>query len=274
MITRKVKAGNSAPIRGKKDGCVDDLKSPAVIFAPHPDDETLGCGGTIVRKLAEGARVDVAFFTDGSGSHNLLPTGELARIRREEALKACGVLGLEEKRVHFFDLQDGLLAEQVEKALALTIEFLKGIEVQEAFVTYRHEPLPDHAAANQIVRRAIDEMGRPMSVWEYPIWYWDRWPWVRMEKGYWRHPWGMTKAIAHGLPGMILPTRFNCVIDISKQLDLKRSALAQHRTQVTRYNGDPDWKTLGDLAEGRFLDMLLQPQEVFFKYEVQASKAI
>ena len=274
MPTQKANTGDSALIHSKNGSCVDDLKKPAVIFAPHPDDETLGCGGTIVRKLAQGARVDVVFFTDGARSHTLMPSEELAKIRREEALKACGVLGLEGRRLHFFDLQDGLLAEQDEKALALTIEFLRGIEVQEAFVTYRHEPSPDHAAANNIVRKAIDEMGRPMSVWEYPIWYWDRWPWVRMEKGYWRHPWGMTKAIAHGLPDKILPTRFNCVVDISKQLDVKRSALAQHRTQVTRYNGDPDWKTLGDLAGGRFLDMLLQPQEVFFKYEVRASKAI
>ena len=216
--------------------------------------------------------MDVVFFTDGSRSHSLLPGNDLAKIRREEALKACGVLGVEEKRVHFFDLQDGLLAEQDVKGLTLTQEFLRGIEVQEAFVTYRHEPLSDHAAANRIVRKAINEIGRPISVWEYPIWYWDRWPWIPMDKGYWRHPWGMTKAIAQGLPGAILPGRFNCTVDISKQLDIKRAALAQHRTQVTRYNGDPAWTTLGDLAQGRFLDMLLQPQEVFFKYDVRAKK--
>ena len=88
-------------------------------------------------------------------------------------------------------------------------------------------------------------------------------------KGYWRHPWGMTKTIAHGLPGVILPSRFNCIIDISEQLEMKRSALAQHRIQVTRYNGDPAWMTLADLSKGRFLDMLLRPQVFFLKYETK-----
>jgi len=38
---------------------------------------------------------------------------------------------------------------------------------------------------------------------------------------------------------------------------------------VTKYNGDPAWMTLGDLAEGRFLDMLLRPQEFFLRYEIK-----
>ena len=64
-----------------------------------------------------------------------------------------------------------MLAEQEVKGLAITRELLSGIEVQEAFVTYRHEPSSDHAAANRMVGKAINEMGRPMSVWEYPVWY-------------------------------------------------------------------------------------------------------
>ena len=40
-------------------------RAPAIVFAPHPDDETLGCGGTILKKRSLGAPVEVVFLTDG-----------------------------------------------------------------------------------------------------------------------------------------------------------------------------------------------------------------
>src|SRR5207248_577693 len=46
----------------------DELGRSAIVFAPHQDDEVLGCGGTIVRKLRAGADVTVVFLTDGSAA--------------------------------------------------------------------------------------------------------------------------------------------------------------------------------------------------------------
>jgi LmbE family N-acetylglucosaminyl deacetylase len=250
-----------------KGKCVNDLGRSAIVFAPHPDDETLGCGGTIVRKLALGAKVEVVFLTDGSHSHDVIPSKELARIRRAEALKACEVLGIDERRVSFLDLEDGLLAEQEAEALARVGPILKGSEAEEVFVTHREEPSADHAAANRVARRAVQELGRPMTVWEYPIWYWDSWPWISFDQGSWRHPWAVTKAVCRGMPKLTL-TAFNCAVDVSQQLDVKRVALAQHRTQVTRYNDEPSWAILGGLAQGQFLEMLFQPQELFLRYDI------
>jgi LmbE family N-acetylglucosaminyl deacetylase len=36
-----------------------------LVFAPHPDDETLGCGGTIANRVREGHEVEIFFMTDG-----------------------------------------------------------------------------------------------------------------------------------------------------------------------------------------------------------------
>jgi LmbE family N-acetylglucosaminyl deacetylase len=254
----------------RKSKSIEELDRPAIVFAPHPDDETLGCGGTIVRKLAQGAEVEVVFITDGSRSHDLIPSKELATLRRSEALNACSVLGVEERRVHFLDLGDGRLAEQEVTASVLVSAVLTGSKAEEVFVTHRSEPSTDHAAANRIVRKAALETGRALTLWEYPIWYWDVWPWMRFEKGTWRHPWAMTKAVSHGLPNLILPRGLNCFVDVSQQLGTKRAALEQHRSQMTRFNGDPKWTTLVDRAGGRFLDMLLQPQEFFLRYDVSA----
>ncbi|WP_287171998.1 PIG-L family deacetylase [Mesorhizobium sp.] len=47
---------------------VGDWSTPAVIVAPHPDDEMLGCGGVAAKKIASGAKVRLVFVTDGAAS--------------------------------------------------------------------------------------------------------------------------------------------------------------------------------------------------------------
>ena len=36
-----------------------------LVVAPHPDDEVIGCGGIIAKKVANGDRVTVAIMTEG-----------------------------------------------------------------------------------------------------------------------------------------------------------------------------------------------------------------
>src|SRR5262245_5575363 len=73
-----------------------DLSQRAIVFAPHEDDEVLGCGGTILRKRRLGADVAVVFMTDGSGSHpGLMPADEMKELRAAEARAACSLLGVD-----------------------------------------------------------------------------------------------------------------------------------------------------------------------------------
>ncbi|MEN6439508.1 MAG: PIG-L family deacetylase [Syntrophobacter sp.] len=91
-----------------------------VIFAPHPDDESLGTGGLIRAALESKARVAVVLFTNGSRSHdykaydaflkdakNTASQEPLGRIRRQEALNALRELGLDERNVIFLGYPDG-----------------------------------------------------------------------------------------------------------------------------------------------------------------------
>ncbi len=78
---------------------VDDLlvRGPLLILAPHPDDESLGCGGVIAACCARGAPPFVLVVTDGAGSHpNSLtyPPARLAALRADEARAAGAALGL------------------------------------------------------------------------------------------------------------------------------------------------------------------------------------
>jgi LmbE family N-acetylglucosaminyl deacetylase len=62
-----------------------------LVFAPHPDDETLGCGGTLAR-LALHCPVKVVLVTDGSGAGGLPPGADT--IRQAEFVRALAVLGV------------------------------------------------------------------------------------------------------------------------------------------------------------------------------------
>src|SRR3546814_1154815 len=70
----------------------------ALVIAPHPDDEILGCGGTIARLCAAGVEVHVAIVTRGKP-----PRFDAAHVRRveEEARAAHDFLGV--TRSHFLD---------------------------------------------------------------------------------------------------------------------------------------------------------------------------
>lgn len=66
-----------------------------LVIAAHPDDEVLGCGGTLARLAAAGAYVHVGFMADGVSSRdNSAPHAELLEVRRSAARAALAVLGV------------------------------------------------------------------------------------------------------------------------------------------------------------------------------------
>ncbi|MCP4699132.1 MAG: glycosyltransferase [Gammaproteobacteria bacterium] len=73
-----------------------------LVFAPHPDDEILGCGGYLALANAAGHRVHVAVVTDGAKG---APRGYDAQSRRQECLAGLKILGI--SAVTFWDYPDG-----------------------------------------------------------------------------------------------------------------------------------------------------------------------
>ncbi|TYP72411.1 LmbE family N-acetylglucosaminyl deacetylase [Paenibacillus methanolicus] len=100
------------------------LRADVLVFAPHPDDETLGTAGVIMRSLAAGLRVHVVIVTNGDAYEELLslvlrkrpeelaPEDYLrsARIRQQEAFAAAAAIGLPPSCITFLAYPDaGLL---------------------------------------------------------------------------------------------------------------------------------------------------------------------
>jgi LmbE family N-acetylglucosaminyl deacetylase len=80
-------------------------------IAPHPDDEAIGCGGTLALHKARGDTIWIAYITDGRGSRALgLDAEEMARRRRQEAEASARSLGAD--CVEWFGLFEGQWAAE------------------------------------------------------------------------------------------------------------------------------------------------------------------
>ena len=67
--------------------------STMLVFAAHPDDEVLGCGGTIARLSSEGVHIHVIFFTDGVSARDEMVSSNESIERRAAAKTAMKILG-------------------------------------------------------------------------------------------------------------------------------------------------------------------------------------
>ena len=190
---------------------------PALVVAPHADDETLGCAGLIAGKRQRGQPVHVVFITDSAGSHAGHPTltpEALAALRRTEALAALQVLGVAASEVTFCDSPDGALnrlappehAALVDRLFAL----LRATQAVEIFAPCREDGSSEHAVVQQLALAAGRRYGHA-ALLEYPVWAW--WNPFRL-----RHRLGDS---AH-----------NFRVELGSLRELKQRALACHRTQL------------------------------------------
>lgn len=145
----------------------------ALVIAPHPDDEIIGCGGMIAAHRQAGAQVDVLVMTDG-GLGN--PTGEggpeYVALRKDETRKALLHLGGAE--VHFLDHPDGRLRETLAPVMEIRA-LISRLAPATIFFPSPFEVHPDHRAASlhcfralrgmpSLPRRYVYEIGAMMPV--------------------------------------------------------------------------------------------------------------
>ncbi len=158
-----------------------------LVLSPHPDDESIGCGGTLCSHVAAGDEVRVAFLTSGEhGGHGLGPD-ETLRQREAEAAVAAGVLGL--GQLEFWRAPDGKLRAHRDLILRLA-ELLRQWCPQFVYTTHFGEQHPDHRAAPQILRHALSTLqAATPKVYLFEVWT----PLSRMDRIVDITPWMDTK---------------------------------------------------------------------------------
>ena len=219
-----------------------------VVIAPHPDDETLGCGGLIALAHDEGRAVKIVVVSDGCGSHpnsKSHPPKALRDLRERETRAALTILGLDESALAFLRLPDryvpdeGEAAEGAARAIAATVG---EIDASAILATWRHDPHCDHQAAWRIAAVAKRLSPGHVALIAYPIWGWSLPPKTPLPAG----PKGWRLAIDEALPR-------------------KRRAIAAHRSQISNLvENDPPKLVLTEETLARFE----QPYETYLDAEI------
>ncbi|MCC7207422.1 MAG: PIG-L family deacetylase [Anaerolineae bacterium] len=250
-----------------------DLARSAVVVSPHYDDETLGCGATVLRKRAAGASVRLVFMTDGGGSHEgLIAKDELIALRRAEGDAAASRLGLDQDHVfHLGEPERGLEARLAEVSARLR-DIFAACAPQEIYLPYRGEPplwSSDHRMTTRAALDAAAAWGAPVTLYEYPVWAWYSWPQVALNM---RRPSEARRVLmvtARGGLGARLWREMNCRVAVGDALEPKRAALLAHRSQTMRLREGVGWPILADVAGGEFLACFFGQYEYFRRTTVQ-----
>jgi LmbE family N-acetylglucosaminyl deacetylase len=124
-----------------------------LVIAPHPDDESIGCGGAICLHRERAEPVRVVFLTSGERGIEGTPPEEAAAIREAEAEEAVGVLGVE--RTDFLRLPDLGLAEHLGPGARTLGRILGADPPGLIYLPHPEDAHPDHAAALPLVRAAL-----------------------------------------------------------------------------------------------------------------------
>ena len=214
-----------------------------LVLSPHPDDESLGCGGFIATAIKEGRPPVVVIVSDGSASHPgsvTWPPLRLASLRQEESRQALKALGLAPDRLMFLGLADTAVpmdGQDFDAAIHHLLEIVGRHNCQTVLVPWRHDPHCDHEAV-WIMGQKLKALRPQLRILAYPVWGLTLPPEQEIKEG--------------------PPTGWR--LDVRAFLNKKREAIRAHRSQRGLViEDDPDGFVLPD----QLLEKMLQPYELF-----------
>lgn len=209
------------------------MKKRIAVIAAHPDDEVLGCGGSIARFVKEGHSVHILLIADGESSrvdrdhsdfHNLLEG------RNEAAEAACRILGCDSiKILNLPDNRlDGLDRLDIIKKIEEFIEFYRPSIV---FTHHAGDVNIDH----RIVHDAVITACRPQP--NYPV----------KELLFFEIP----SSTEWRPPSSAEVFNPNLFIDISTTIETKIKALSAYETELRTFPHPRSLKAVETLAQWR-----------------------
>ena len=200
-----------------------------LVISPHPDDEAIGCGGTLRKHILDGDIVEVIFLTSGEKGGHGTSEKETIMTRETESNAAQGILQI--NKIEFWREPDGAF-QATEINIARLRENVETLQPNIIYVPHEGEQHPDHQAAALLVRRTVNVLNNNIEkpvVWMYEVWT----PLQTMDH----------------------------IVDISAFVDIKRSAIQAYKSQcavmkfdeailgLNRYRGEMHSWPGGEYAE-------------------------
>jgi LmbE family N-acetylglucosaminyl deacetylase len=198
-----------------------------LVIATHPDDEVLGCGGTIVRHVSRGDRVEVVVVT--RGAPELYSEDQVAGLRKE-LHAAQSILGV--SVAHFLDFPAPKLDQVPQHELTDSIAArIRDYQPETVYIPHRGDLHSDHRAVfqsalvacrpigNQSIRRLLSYETLSETEWAAPI-----------------------------SEDAFLPSVF---IDIADFLEKKKQAMAEYKSQLKEFPHPRSLESMESLARLR-----------------------
>ncbi|MBU1563996.1 MAG: PIG-L family deacetylase [Proteobacteria bacterium] len=210
-----------------------------LIVAPHPDDETLGCGG--VMKKFTNRRDDVFVLVMTRGNPRLYAEEKIDNIRKE-ARTAHDLLGVAETRFLDFlapELDTTSIAEIARSIAGVIAEF----EINTLFLPHRGDIHHDH----QIVFDAGLVASRPVGKYSVTGVY----AYETLSETEWAAPFG---------DQVFIPT---CFYDISAEMEKKLEAISCFKSQLRAFPNPRSLENIEALAKFRGATVGFKRAEAF-----------
>ncbi|MGB3293925.1 MAG: PIG-L deacetylase family protein [Phormidesmis sp.] len=234
----------SLPLRAANEVFSDGDR--VVVVAPHPDDETLGCGGAIALLQQRAIPVHILVVSDGTQSHphsTLYPATKLRALREKETCAAAQTLGLSPTAVTFLRWPDTAVPHPGDPDFPAVVGDCRRYLLHHLptllFVPWQHDRHCDHRAAWKIMQHCLSSYPQPLQQFVYSIW-------------------GSPSAGLPALPSGETGWR----LDISAVESLKRQAAMAHQSQTTNLIADDP---MGFRLTPTMLNNLIQPWETYLE---------
>jgi len=186
-----------------------------LVFAPHPDDDIIGCGGSLARHIQQGNQVAIVYMTSGEAGSLQYPPDDLARIREAEALDAAALLGVTD--LTFLRNPDGYL-EYNKENLSRIVTIIRTKKPVLVYMPHSADAVSDH---QQTHRLALEGCRRAAGPWFQEC---GRQPWpVKNILGY--EVWTPLQTVGHSE-------------NISDFISAKIKALQMHKSQIEHIHYD------------------------------------
>ena len=180
-----------------------------LVIAAHPDDEVIGCGGTLARHAAQGDSIHIIFLADGESSRSVVPS--MIERRQIMAINAANILGCQEPI--FLGLPDNKLDTVPFLDLVQTLENAAIPLLPEIIYTHHGGDLNiDHRLACQATLTTFRPQpgGTVRAIYAFEI----------CSSTEWSHP---------SVTPSFIPTRFH---NISDWTEIKNRALSCYASEI------------------------------------------
>lgn len=216
-----------------------------LIFAPHPDDEILGCGGTIKRHINSGDEVYVCVVTSGKPpvfDNSIALQNGWPHTLYPESMEAKELLGI--KEYIFLELPCVLLEQEPRHIVnGKVLEIVNRIEPDIVYIPHFGDMQKDHLITAEAVMVAVRPKGKHVvqSVYAYET----------LSETEWNIPHSSNAFIP------------NVFVDISETLGDKLAALKCYRSQVGEFPNPRSLEAVEALGEYRGSTMGAKAAEAF-----------